>query len=143
LSNHCAGRTAGIAETLPIKPPKKAKPERTGTAFWMQRGDEFWAITRPAKGMLGGMAALSDDGWSARADGHATPPFDAEWMEAGVVQHGFTHCTLYLTVKIAILPSGAPDPSGEGRWVRVADWEKLGLPTLFAKAAQRAVASFE
>ena len=140
LSPHCMARAAGIAETLPIKPPKKAKPERTGTAFWIQRGEDFWLVTRPAKGMLGGMAALPDDGWSARGDGHATPPMSAEWKEAGLVQHGFTHFTLYLAVKIAILPPDAPDPLGEGRWAKVANWDTSGLPTLFAKAAQRAVA---
>ncbi len=140
LSPHCAARTAGIADTLPIKPPKKAKPERTGTAFWIQRGDAFWLAKRYAKGMLGGMAALPDDGWSARANGHATPPFEADWVDAGLVQHGFTHFTLYLSVKIAILPPDAPDPLVEGRWAKVADWETSGLPTLFAKAAQRAVA---
>jgi A/G-specific adenine glycosylase len=144
INPHCAARAAGIAETLPIKPPKKAKPERTGTAYWMERDDAFWLITRPAKGMLGGMAALPDDGWSARQNGHAAPPFAALWVDAGLVQHGFTHFTLYLTVKVAILPADAPDPpfewGGEGRWVKLADWDTSGLPTLFAKAAQRAVA---
>ncbi len=141
LSIHCMGRTAGIAEILPIKPPKKAKPERTGTAFWIERHGAFWTVTRPAKGMLGGMAALPDDGWSARGNGHGAPPLNADWTDAGVVQHGFTHFTLYLAVKIAILPKSAPDPDGEGRWVKVADWERAGLPTLFARAAGRAVAS--
>lgn len=140
LSPHCMGRAAGNAETLPIKPPKKAKPERTGTAYWIERDAKFWITTRPAKGMLGGMAALPDDGWSARGNGHATPPFAAQWTDAGLVQHGFTHFTLYLAVKIAILPTDASDPVGEGRWINVAEWEQAGLPTLFAKAAARAVA---
>ena len=140
ITTHCAARAAGIAETLPIKPPKKAKPERTGTAFWIERGEHFWLTTRAPKGMLGGMAALPDDNWSARADGHAAPPFAADWQDAGVVQHGFTHFTLYLAVKIAILPPEAPDPMAEGRWIKVAEWEHAGLPTLFAKAVQRAIA---
>mgnify|MGYP006349897785 FL=1 len=93
--------------------------------------------------MLGGMAALPDDGWSARGDGHAVPPFTADWKNAGVVQHGFTHFTLYLAVKIAILADGAADPIGSGRWFKVADWERAGLPTVFAKAAARAVAKGE
>lgn len=143
LSIHCEARVAGNADTLPIKPPKKAKPERTGTAFWIQRDGHFWTVTRAAKGMLGGMAALPDDNWSARADGHAIPPFDADWTDAGVVQHGFTHFTLYLHVKIAILTADAPETVSEGRWVKVAEWERAGLPTLFAKAAQRAVAQGE
>lgn len=141
LSPHCMARAAGIAETLPIKPPKRAKPERTGTAFWIERDGAFWVVTRPAKGMLGGMAALPDDSWSARGDGHGAPPLTADWRDSGVVQHGFTHFTLYLSVKIAILPADAPDPDGEGRWVPIGDLDNSGLPTLFAKAAARAVAT--
>ena len=139
LAEFCAARRLGIAETLPVKPPKKVKPDRTGTAFWIERDGKFWLITRPAKGMLGGMAALPDDGWNARGDGHGTPPFAADWCDAGVVQHGFTHCTLYLSVKCATLPTDAPDPVGEGRWADGAQWDQSGLPTLFAKAAARAI----
>lgn len=38
LREECAGHALGAPERLPIKPAKKAKPERSGTAFWIERG---------------------------------------------------------------------------------------------------------
>ena len=35
VSADCAGRRQGIAEALPVKAPKRAKPHRHGTAWWI------------------------------------------------------------------------------------------------------------
>ena len=46
-------------------------------AWWIERegpdGSVVWLVRRPGKGMLGGMRALPDDGWSARGDGIGGP----------------------------------------------------------------------
>lgn len=140
LADACAGRKAGAPERLPVKPPKKAVPERRGTAFWItrRRGSEVWLITRPAEGMLGGMRALPDDGWSAQADGSGAPPVAGEWRSLGAVRHGFTHASLTLTV-MALETAIAPE--GEGTWWPVDRITDAGLATLFAKAAQLALAA--
>ncbi|MEM8725613.1 MAG: A/G-specific adenine glycosylase, partial [Pseudomonadota bacterium] len=105
LSGACAGRKAGDPERLPVKPAKKAKPERRGTAYWIERDGHLWLVTRQGTGMLGGMRALPDNGWTARQDGSAEPPLPGEWEELGTVRHTFTHAHLTLSV---VRMAGAP-----------------------------------
>jgi A/G-specific adenine glycosylase len=145
LADACEARRAGEPERLPVKPPKKAVPERRGTAYWITRAGsegggraEVWLVTRPPAGMLGGMRALPDDGWSAQADGSAALPLAGEWRSIGAVRHGFTHAQLTLTV--AALETH-DQPEGEGTWWPVARIEEAGLATLFAKAAALALAA--
>ena len=134
--SHCDGRTQD-PETLPVKPPKKAKPVRKGQAFWIERDGHVWLVSRPGTGMLGGMRSLPDNGWSARGDGTGEPPLDGEWMQAGTVSHTFTHFALELdVVKVEALG----EPSGKGMWWPLPKLDEAGLPTLFAKAARLALA---
>ncbi len=138
LASFCEGRRGGEPERLPVKPPKKAVPERRGTAFWITRkgGAEVWLVTRPATGMLGGMRALPDDGWTARADGSGEAPLAGETRRLGSVRHGFTHASL--TLEILALET-REDPPGAGQWWPVARIGEAGLATLFARAAERAL----
>jgi A/G-specific adenine glycosylase len=137
LAGACAGRKAGEPEALPVKPAKKAVPERRGTAYWITRagGAEVWLVTRPDSGMLGGMRALPDDGWTARQDGSGKAPVGGEAMLLGAVRHGFTHAQLSLEV-VGITTD--LQPAGEGQWWPVAAIEEAGLATLFLKAARLA-----
>ncbi|MCZ8136181.1 MAG: A/G-specific adenine glycosylase [Porphyrobacter sp.] len=138
LREACAARAAGDPERLPVKPAKKVVPERRGTAFWITRGQgaEVWLVTRPDKGMLGGMRALPDDGWSAQGDGSGAVPLAGEWRSLGAVRHGFTHA--HLTLEVKALETGAAVP-GEGQWWPVSRIAEAGLATLFAKAAALAL----
>ncbi len=140
LSDACAGRKQGEPERLPVKQPKKTVPERRGTAFWITRGaqSEVWLVTRPPSGMLGGMRALPDDGWTARMDGSGVAPLSGDWCTLGAVRHGFTHASL--TLRVDALETTA-DPPGEGGWWPVVRIGEAGLATLFAKAAQLALAA--
>jgi A/G-specific adenine glycosylase len=143
LLGHCAAGQAGSAEAYPVKPAKKAKPHRTGTAYWIERDGAVWLVKRGGKGMLGGMRALPDDGWSARSDGSGEPPFAAEWhFLPAPVAHVFTHFSLSLTV--AVTASGC-DTSvlGDGEYWPVKSLDKAGLPTLFNKAVKAVIASGE
>ena len=133
----CDGLKAGQPERLPIKPPKKTKPERIGKAYWIEQDGYVWLVTRQGTGMLGGMRALPDDGWTAREDGSSKPPLSGEWESLGAVRHTFTHAHLTLTVESA---SGATEPEGEGEWWPLDRLDEAGLPTLFAKAARLALA---
>jgi A/G-specific adenine glycosylase len=140
LRGACAGYAAGAPESLPVKPAKKAVPQRHGTAFWITRsnGSEVWLVTRPDTGMLGGMRALPDDGWSAQADGSGIAPLAGEWRDLGAVRHGFTHAQLTLRV---IGRGWDAEPPIAGAWWPVARLEDAGLATLFAKAARLALAA--
>ena len=136
LSPRCNARKAGIAERLPVKLPKAAKPNRTGTAYWIERDGNVWLVKRSAKGMLAGMRALPDDGWAARRDGDSQPPFAAEWRVLDeAVPHVFTHFSLTLSLALTSSPVHAAT-LGEGEWWPVKSLDSAGLPTLFMKAAR-------
>jgi len=140
ISSHCASHRAGQAESYPIKPSKKAKPARVGTAYWIERDDAVWLVKRPDKGMLGGMRALPDDGWRAGADGIAKPPFAADWRTLNEpVAHVFTHFSLQLNIAIAPDDSALPE-NKSGEWWPLKSLDKAGLPTLFAKVATAVMA---
>lgn len=142
LRGMCRAEATGLAQTLPAKLAKKAKPQRKGHAWWIERDDMVWLVRRGAKGMLGGMRALPDDGWQARADGDARPPFAGKWRSAGVVRHSFTHFDLELQLMLcADRELGKPWPGDRpGEFWPIATIEAAGLPTVFAKAARLALA---
>ena len=136
LAEGCLARASGEPDRFPVKPAKKQKPSRRGTAYWMERAGSVWLVRRAGSGMLGGMRALPDDGWSVRGDGWGDPPLAADWGDAGSVRHGFTHFELELSVWRAEVEC---DPPGEGEWWPIAELASAGLPTVFAKAAARAL----
>ncbi|WP_156842253.1 A/G-specific adenine glycosylase [Novosphingobium aquimarinum] len=141
LSALCEARAAGDPEALPVKAPKKAKLQRQGRAFWIERDDAVWLVRRPGRGMLGGMRALPDDGWHAGSDGTAPPPLAGPWEAAGSVSHGFTHFGLDLHLALYLGADWASLGGDEGEWWPLDRLEEAGLPTLFAKAARRALAA--
>ncbi|WP_081995989.1 A/G-specific adenine glycosylase [Croceibacterium mercuriale] len=131
LADGCLARAEGRQEALPVKAPKKAKPQRKGAAFWIQRAGAVLLVQRPGTGLLGGMRALPDDGWSAAGDGSGIRPLAGDWRMLGVVRHGFTHFDLELTVHALTVSGAAPM---DGAWVPLGEAEQAGLPTLFRKA---------
>jgi len=138
LAQVCRGRAEGDPAALPVKAAKKLKAQRRGTAYWIERDGCVWLVTRPPAGMLGGMRALPDDGWSAQADGSGVPPVTGEWQLGGTVRHSFTHADLELTV--AVFTGDIPALAG-GEWWPIARLAEAGLPTLFAKAAALVLAN--
>ena len=138
LIGHCRAQAEGIAASLPVKAARKAKPQRTGHAWWIERDGKVWLVRREGKGMLGGMRALPDDGWNARADGDGAPPFAGNWRVAGVVRHGFTHFDLDL--QLMLCDNGEIGHLMPGEFWPVDAIEEAGLPTVFAKAARIALA---
>lgn len=138
LAQSCQGRLTDPAR-FPVRAAKAAKPKRSGCAFWIAEQDRVWLVRREAQGMLAGMRALPDDGWSARGDGHGTAPLAGPWTAGGVVRHSFTHFDLELQLMLysgSDLGSLAPDT---GEWWALDRLGDAGLPTLFAKAARLAL----
>lgn len=136
LADACAARAAGIAETLPVKPAKRARPTRHGTAWWIEADGEVLTVLRPARGLLGGMRALPSCDWQ----GTANPPLVGAWQPLGQVRHGFTHFELELSVAALRLEARPALALPGALWLPVAAIESAGLPTLFAKAARLALA---
>jgi A/G-specific adenine glycosylase len=125
----CCQGAAADPTAFPVKAPKRARPLRHGTAWWIEADGEVLTIIRPAKGLLGGMRALPSCDWR---DTGAEPPFPAAWRDLGAVSHGFTHFELSLAVRGVRLPA---KPALAGDWLPVAQMASAGLPTLFEKAA--------
>ena len=133
LWEDCAGYATGAPERFPVKPAKKAKPQRFGTIFWLQQGDSVLLVTRPATGLLGGMRALPTGPWVDAPPGLENAPAAADWrVLPDPVEHGFTHFDLRLTLAVARVHGHVPT----GEWWPVSDLATAGLPTLFAKAAR-------
>lgn len=143
LADACQARHDGNPEAYPVKQPKKARPVRKGTAYWIRQGDKVWLVRRKDSGMLAAMRALPDDGWSARSDGDGRPPFPADWSQlSAAITHIFSHFSLDLQVAVTAWPHGS-NPPLEGEWWDVNSLDKAGLPTLFIKATKVALASGE
>ena len=142
LRGDCRAQAQGIAGSLPVKAAKKPRPERTGTAFWIERDGHVLLVKRAGKGMLAGMRALPDDGWAARRDGDGIPPVGAEWHEAAAqVRHVFTHFSLQMRIAATRdAPARLAEALGGEWWPldRIAD---AGLPTLFANAVKAMAAT--
>lgn len=138
LEQSCAGRRLG-AEAFPVKPAKKPRPVRRGTAWWIVRDGAVLLVTRPARGMLGGMRAPPDDGWSARGDGDGLPPLAGDWSSAGLVRHTFSHFDLELQLMLYSSPDCSRQEP-DGNWWPLDRIDQAGLPTVFAKAARLALA---
>ena len=143
LRQHCTALAQGDPARLPVKAAKAPKPQRVGRAFWIERDGAVWLVRRAATGMLGAMRALPDDGWAAQRDGDAVPPVEGTWTSLGMVRHGFTHFDLELQLML-FGPGDCARLAAEnedGEWWPVADLASAGLPTLFARAAQLALAT--
>jgi A/G-specific adenine glycosylase len=125
LSSLCAARQAGVPERYPVKAAKAPKPRRQGIAYWLEHDGRVLLVRRPAKGLLGGMLALPTDSEGA-------PPAQAEWREAGSVDHVFTHFAL----NMRLLCADAEQPP-EGTWWPIDRLGEAGLPILFARLAAR------
>jgi len=121
LNADCGAFALGTPEAFPDKPPRKARPVRYGIAHWIERDGALWLMRRPAKGLLGGMAALPGPSWGD------TPTTGRSLTE---VRHGFTHFELRLAVVAAV------SPSGEGWWQPIETFGEAGLPTLYRRAVE-------
>jgi A/G-specific adenine glycosylase len=128
LAEACQAYASGTPEAFPAPKAKRFRPHRHGLAWWIEQGGAIWLVRRPAKGMLGGMAALPGPEWGEAP--LAVPTFVT-------ISHGFTHFTLDLHV------ATRADPIGDGWWHRIDHLAEAGLPTLYTKAAEATLARKE
>ena len=133
LQADCVAFASGTPDAYPVKAARKARPQRYGTIFWLGRDEAVLLVRRPARGLLGGMRALPTGAWTDAPPGLDGAPAAADWrlLDDGV-RHGFTHFDLDLALAMAPARGHL-----DGEWWPVADISAAGLPTLFAKAAER------
>jgi A/G-specific adenine glycosylase len=126
LASACKAYACGRPEAFPAARSKRVRPLRRGAAYWIERDGHVWLVRRPAKGLLGGMAALPGTEWTAED----LPPGP---RALGIVRHVFTHFTLELAIE------RGSDPVGEGWWEPLAGLADAGLPTLYRRSAELAL----
>ncbi|MEQ8747183.1 A/G-specific adenine glycosylase [Pyruvatibacter sp.] len=140
-TEHCQAHALGIAETLPVKPPKKAKPTRYGAAFWLtDHNGHVLVRTRPPSGLLGGMDEIPGSEWLEMRRDQDTlqdaAPMPAKWQALpGTVTHVFTHFALELKVFAAKVKTRGRAP---GDWVPVEALHTRALPTVMRKVVAHA-----
>ena len=123
----CKAHASGKPEGYPARRQRRVRPHKQGTAFWTERKGRVWLVRRPAKGLLGGMAALPGDDWSSdNVAAHGA---------IGTVRHVFTHFVLDLAVV------RRADPLGQGWWQPIDRLGEAGLPTLYRRAAELALSA--
>jgi A/G-specific adenine glycosylase len=140
LMQDCAAVGRADIERVPVKPVKKAKPHRHGLAYWVEDDQHVWLVTRPAKGMLGGMRALPGGPWGDDRLGSNS---------AICVDHSFTHFDLTLTLvergvevlddldDVAAAHMGRIDDGQNGQWWPISKLDDAGLPTLYRKLVDK------
>ena len=128
----CAARRKGLANVLPRRAPRAARPTRHGIAYIARRADGAWLVERrPARGLLGGML-----GWPGSEWGEApapAPPLQADWADPGAqVRHTFTHFHLHLSLRVARLGEDARPE--RGFFMPAAEFDPASLPSVMRKA---------
>ena len=137
-ADHCEGRKAGIARTLPRRKPKAAQPTRYGAVFWIERDDGAVLLRRrPEKGLLGGMMEVPSTDWtgSLPRNAKAAAPVCASWTKLkGKVEHTFSHFHLELSVlKAGPVENAASMESNGYRWVPRRNLPAEALPAVMRK----------
>jgi len=128
LQRDCAAFASGTPDAFPERRRRPVRPRRYGVAYWIERGGNVWLVRRPTTGLLGGMAALPGSEWTGQA------PI-ANGLAA--VRHVFTHFCL----ELMLVPRA--QPLGEGWWQPLDRIDEAGLPTLYRKAIEAALASHD
>jgi A/G-specific adenine glycosylase len=140
LSEDCRARAEGIAEDLPARSPKRARPLRRGVVFWAVRKDGAVLLRRrPEEGLLGGMMEFPSTDWRERKwseqEALDQAPEAARWERLpGLVRHGFTHFELELLVLSGRVGGKAP-----GVWCAIDRLSEMALPSLMKKVARHAL----
>lgn len=134
----CLARVSGRAATLPVKPPKKARPIEERTVLLLTSPDGLALRRRPAQGLLASMwEPPNAGGWLGEAEAAA---LTAQWGLAPLAlkrcpdaRHIFTHVEWRMRVW-RISCAAAPPPPG-WQWADAeALQRRVALPNAFRAA---------
>lgn len=128
----CKAVKEGTPERYPVRSAKKARPERSTTAYALFDAEGRICLKkRPETGLFANMMEIPSTDWQ---NGDKTPPFTAaiDWHDAPEqIKHVFTHFTLFAAVKVGYLAPRAHKP--DGIWVSPKEAHDMALPSLMKK----------
>jgi A/G-specific adenine glycosylase len=143
IQQDCAASAQNLAELLPMRGAKAARPSRFGVAFLVQREDGAVLLRqRPEAGLLGGMLEVPSTPWGekppAKTEAMRSAPVTTSWLPVvGTVVHVFTHFRLELVVYRALVPVDAGftlwAEQERCRWVQRRDLHAQALPSVMRK----------
>jgi A/G-specific adenine glycosylase len=145
----CRGRALAIADDLPRRTPKAARPIRRGVAFWAWRPDGTVLLRRrPERGLLGGMMEVPSTDWRpehwSMDEALAVAPLVARWLPLDrTVRHTFTHFHLELDVVAGEVDSVTNEKGAEGVWVPFDALSSQALPTVMKKVVRLALIALD
>jgi A/G-specific adenine glycosylase len=150
LRSGCAAYESGLAEALPYRDEKKARPTRRAVVFIAIRDDGAVLLReRPLSGLLGGMLEVPSSPWVEgkpnEKGSEKCAPLRARWHELpGLVEHSFTHFHLELRVlraEVGIKPTLSRAVSPERcLWLKPRDFHAAALPSVMKKVLAHASA---
>jgi A/G-specific adenine glycosylase len=150
LGEMCGAKAAGLSGVLPYREAKRAKPQRSGRAYFAMTPDGAVLLRRrPDKGLLGGMMEVPSSGWNGAADrAGGDAPFEGAWrLLPGTVRHTFTHFHLELEVFCLEADRRARLNFGQDgedwRWVPRRDLSGEALPSLMRKVIAHALSKLD
>ena len=139
----CAARRLGIAEQLPARAAKAARPVRYGVHFWLRdAAGRVLLRRRPPTGLLGGMTELPGPPWRTApwtpAETMAAAPMAGiDWAPAGQVRHGLTHFEL----RIDLFAAEVAVIEAEGFLTSADQLGEQALPSVMRKCVAMAARS--
>lgn len=136
VNESCKARQLGNQESLPVKAPKKTKPQKFGAIYWIENGQgEVLLHRRGDHEMLGGMLALPTGTWIENDAGlnHLEVINSDNVTDTGLhIKHSFTHFDLTLHIYKGHMETDIPED--QYQWVSKATIKPSDFPTVFKKA---------
>ena len=141
-SEICQAYIVGDMEMFPIRTPKKPKPTRYASVFWLLDGrGKVFIRRREEKGLLGGMMEFPSSDWvvgqwqKKEALDYAPAVIDWQILD-GKIRHTFTHFHLELRVLKGVQKDGA---ALDGIWCEIDQLGNYALPTVMKKVSAHAI----
>ncbi len=145
VQDYCDGRKMGDPSVLPVKAPKKVRPERRAAMFWLENADGAVLLRRRAEnGLLGGMMEFPSSDWREgewpdTEERERAEPISTDWTcLPDEAVHVFTHFKFRMQVFIG---KSERIENTDGIWVQPAEFPNHALPTVMKKVVRHVVSN--
>ncbi|MDI2091744.1 A/G-specific adenine glycosylase [Commensalibacter oyaizuii] len=139
LSAVCKACLDNIANDLPKRSPKAAKPIKYGISFFIQGSNNNVLFhKRPMKGVLAGTWQLPSTSWEEKVwdlpAGLKQMGYTGDWEYIGDINHVFTHFILKISLYKPIIFQDSPINAEGYAWYNLSQLDKYPCSSLMKKA---------